>query len=105
MAEYLQSRNELLIKCPVVRYHPPPARLSLCTVKSPQRGFTMQSLPALLMFYSCSGFAGPDCVSWTSFFFFFPPTLFVVSLLEQNNALQCLPSNVYCGADSGADAH
>lgn len=53
----------------------------------------MQNHPALLMFYSCL----PDCASWPFFFSHF--TLFVVVSLEQNNALQCLPSDVYCGAD------
>lgn len=51
----------------------------VCTLRSPQRDFTMRNLPAQLMFYSCSGCAELDCVSWTFFFFFFYFTLFVVS--------------------------
>lgn len=62
----------------------------------------MQNFPALLMFYSRSGFAEPDCVSWTFFPFFFFVCCFS---LEQNNALHRSPPDVYCGADSGADAH
>lgn len=46
-------------------------------ISAPSPYLTMQIHPGLLMFYSFSGFAEPDCLSWT-----FPPlnlTLFVVS--------------------------